>query len=129
MEKEKKEQEEYEQWKREMAVEKEGTVAAEKEQLEKRKEEIISILQRHKVVVVEDLAAEFEIKTADMIELIQSLDKQGRISGVIDDRGKFIYVSREELKKIAAYITRKGRVSIEDIARESNKLINLNSQA
>jgi len=61
-----------------------------------------------------------------MIELIQKLDKEGLISGVIDDRGKFIYVSREELQKIAKFINRKGRVSLEDIARESNKLINLN---
>ena len=62
-----------------------------------------------------------------MIELLQRLDKEGKISGVIDDRGKFIYISREEMQKVAAFINRKGRVSIEDIARESNKLINLNT--
>ena len=62
-EKEKKEQEEYEQWKSFMAVEKEGTISAEKENLEKRTEEIVEILKRHKVVVIEDLAAEFEIKS------------------------------------------------------------------
>ena len=46
-----------------MAVEKEGTISAEKENLEKRTEEIVEILKRHKVVVIEDLAAEFEIKS------------------------------------------------------------------
>ena len=68
-----------------------------------------------------------KMKAAEMIELLQRLDKEGKISGVIDDRGKFIYISREEMQKVAAFINRKGRVSIEDIARESNKLINLNT--
>jgi hypothetical protein len=53
------------------------------------------------------------------------LDKEGRLTGLIDDRGKFIHITVEEMEKVAKFITRKGRVSIEDIARESNKLINL----
>lgn len=36
----------------------------------------------------------------------------GRISGVMDDRGKFIYISPEEMKAVADYIKRLGRVSI-----------------
>ena len=46
-------------------------------------------------------------------------------SGVIDDRGKFIYISREELEAVAKYIKQQGRVSITDLAASSNKLIKL----
>ncbi len=60
-----------------------------------------------------------------MIDRIKELDALGRISGVIDDRGKFIYITRNELEAVAKFITRKGRISIEDIAFESNKLIKL----
>jgi len=51
--------------------------------------------------------------------------KEGKMSGVLDDRGKYIFISQEEMMKVADFIKRKGRVSIEDIAREANKLINL----
>lgn len=49
----------------------------------------------------------------------------GRISGVMDDRGKFIYISREEMKAVADYIKRLGRVSIAHLASKSNEFIDL----
>lgn len=45
---------------------------------------------------------------------------------VVDDRGKFIYIMRDELEAMAKFIKRKGRVRISAIAQESNKLIDLN---
>lgn len=45
--------------------------------------------------------------------------------GVIDDRGKFIYITMDELKAVAAYIQERGRVSISELARASNSLINI----
>ncbi len=59
------------------------------------------------------------------MDRIKALEQSGVISGVIDDRGKFIYISPEELTKIAEFIQKRGRVSISDIVSESNKLINL----
>jgi len=91
--------------------------------------EFINLIKEKKVVVLEDLAAEFNMKTMEVIQQLEKFEKEGKISGVIDDRGKFIYITREELMQVANYITRKGRVSIEDIQRESNKLINLNSKS
>jgi len=61
-----------------------------------------------------------------VIDRLKELETQEGISGVIDERGKFIFISPEELDAVARYIKRKGRVSIEEIAKESNKLINLN---
>ena len=45
---------------------------------------------------------------------------------MIDDRGKFIYITMEELESVAKYIRQHGRVSISDLADSSNRLINLN---
>lgn len=45
---------------------------------------------------------------------------------MVDDRGKFIYIMRDELEAMAKFIKRKGRVRISAIAQESNKLIDLN---
>uniref|UniRef100_A0A8C3U225 DDRGK domain containing 1 n=1 Tax=Catharus ustulatus TaxID=91951 RepID=A0A8C3U225_CATUS len=46
-------------------------------------------------------------------------------SGVIDDRGKFIYITAQEMAAVAQYIKQRGRVSIAELAQASNSLINL----
>lgn len=46
-------------------------------------------------------------------------------AGVIDDRGKFIYITPEEMAAVAQYIKQRGRVSIAELAQASNSLINL----
>jgi hypothetical protein len=48
------------------------------------------------------------------------------LSGVVDDRGKFIYISPDELEAVAKFVKQRGRVSIAELAESSNKLINLN---
>lgn len=53
----------------------------------------------------------------------------GRLSGVMDDRGKYIYISREEMQAVADYIKRQGRVSISHLASKSNQFIDLESKA
>ncbi|MGH0153836.1 UNVERIFIED_CONTAM: hypothetical protein FKN15_046664 [Acipenser sinensis] len=45
--------------------------------------------------------------------------------GVIDDRGKFIFITPEELSAVAQFIRQRGRVSITELAQASNSLINL----
>lgn len=47
------------------------------------------------------------------------------VSGVTDDRGKFIYISPEELQAVAKFIKQRGRVTISELAESSNTLINL----
>ena len=44
-------------------------------------------------------------------------------TGVIDDRGKFIYITPEELTAVANFIRQRGRVSITELAQASNSLI------
>lgn len=46
----------------------------------------------------------------------------------MDDRGKFIYISEEELAKFAKFIKQRGRVSIADLVENSSSLITLVSE-
>lgn len=46
-------------------------------------------------------------------------------AGVIDDRGKFISITPEELNAVAQFIRQRGRVSITELAQASSSLINL----
>lgn len=97
-------------------------------------------VRRHKVVLLEELSSLFSMRTKDVITCLKQLESEGAISGVIDDRGKFICAPRalacrrslatdirpDELDAVARYIKKRGRVSIEELAAESNRLINLN---
>lgn len=61
----------------------------------------------------------------DAIARVQSLQESGQLSGVVDDRGKFIFISNEELKAVADFIKQRGRVSIAELVNSSNRLVNL----
>lgn len=75
--------------------------------------------------MLEDLAVQFKLKVQAVIDRIGELQKEERITGVIDDRGKFIYISEEELKSVAKFIRQRGRISITELAENSNQLIHL----
>ena len=60
------------------------------------------------------------------MNLVQEI---GMITGVMDDRGKFIYISEEELNKVKRFIEVRGRVNISELAKSSNELINLSPVA
>ena len=62
----------------------------------------------------------------DAINRVNDLMEEGRLTGVMDDRGKFIYITQEELEAVAKFIKQRGRVSITELAESSNLLINLN---
>lgn len=65
------------------------------------------------------------MKTQQAIERIQQLQADGELTGVIDDRGKFIYIAEEELEAVAKFVKQRGRVSIVELVENSNRLINL----
>lgn len=121
---------EFEKWKGEFSVDAEGTTENE---LQDGKQGLLSdfveYIKKHKCVPLEDLAAEFKLRTQDCINRITSLESMGRLSGVMDDRGKYIYISQEEMKAVADYIKHQGRVSISHLASNSNQFIDLESKA
>ncbi|CAL1542276.1 unnamed protein product [Lymnaea stagnalis] len=88
----------------------------------------ITYIKETKVVMLEDLAGHFKLNVQDVIQRVQDLQTEGRLTGVIDDRGKFIYITMEELEAVARYIRQSGRVSISDLAASSNRLINLDPE-
>ncbi|KAH0615740.1 hypothetical protein JD844_026135, partial [Phrynosoma platyrhinos] len=87
--------------------------------------ELLEFIKNAKVVLLEDLASHLGIRTQDAINRIQDLMADGTLTGVIDDRGKFIYITPEEMTAVAEFIRRRGRVSIMELAQHSNSLINL----
>ncbi|XP_042229405.1 DDRGK domain-containing protein 1-like [Homarus americanus] len=125
-EKERQELEEYMKLKAQFEVQEEGfDEAADEDNEQNLLNEFVGYIKGEKVVVLEDLAAKFKLKTQDVINRVSELQKEGTLTGVIDDRGKFIYISKQELEGIAKFIKQHGRVSIAELAESSNTLITL----
>lgn len=124
--KELKEQQEYEEYlkmKNMFSVEEEGF----QDDPNILMEDIKEYVKVKKVVYLDDVAAHFSQKTAFVIDKILEWQKTGDLTGVIDDQGKFIYITEEELDAVAKFIQRRGRVSISELSEHSSTLINVGS--
>ncbi|KAG8513387.1 DDRGK domain-containing protein 1 [Galemys pyrenaicus] len=118
------EHEEYLKLKEAFVVEEEGVgETMTEEQSHSFLAEFINYIKQSKVVLLEDLASQVGLRTQDTINRIQDLLAEGTLTGVIDDRGKFIYITPEELAAVANFIRQRGRVSITELAQASNSLI------
>jgi len=126
-ERKKKEQEEYDALKGQFEVEEEGSVTNDKQSFHESSDQLIEMVKKEKVVVLEDLAAHFHVSPQDVVDKLTQLEQESRITGIVDERGKFIYVSPQEMANIAKFINNRGRISISEIAHESNKLVHLSS--
>ncbi|GFS61236.1 DDRGK domain-containing protein 1 [Nephila pilipes] len=124
-EQERKEREEYLKLKESFAIEEEGFDLEDNAEEENKLQEFINYIKSQKVVLMEDLASRFKLKTQEAIDRVQELLAQEWLVGVIDDRGKFIYITKDELESVAQFIRQRGRVSIAELVDCSNSLINL----
>mmetsp|Transcript_4283 Transcript_4283/g.15408 ORF Transcript_4283/g.15408 Transcript_4283/m.15408 type:complete len:291 (-) Transcript_4283:629-1501(-) len=111
-EKERAEEEEFDKWRDLIQVDAGGTV---EDELQTESQgllaDFVNYIKRKKLVPLEDLAAEFKLRTQEVISRVQALEEMGRITGVMDDRGKFIYISEEEMQNVAQFIKEKGKAN------------------
>lgn len=120
-----KEAEEAEKWMQTFTVEATGEDAVSKEEGEAKLMQMVEYLKTRKTVALEELAAEFGMRTGDAITKVQGLEEDGHITGIMDDRGKYIYISREEMERVAEFIRTNGRIAISELAAKSASLIDL----
>jgi len=125
-EKKKQEEDDYIKWKDMFTVDEAGKETENMENEENLLQKFVEYIKLRKVVVLDYLAAEFKLNTKDVMSRIKSLEASKALSGVIDDRGKYIYITDQEFEEVANYIKKKGRVSRADLLIECNKIIKLN---
>ena len=121
-EQKKKDDEIYNQWKDMMKVGEEG-----EEKMDFKKEEVINkfldYIKIRKVVSLEDLSGTFKLSTNDIVMKLNQFENEGRILGIIDDRGKYIYITEKEMGLIEKMFMNRGRISKADLIKECNRLI------
>jgi hypothetical protein len=118
----KREQMEFDKWKGGFAVAEEGE-ETEDVDTEDMINEFVNYIKLRKVVALEDLAGQFKINPNEIVERLKFLEQQGRICGIVDDRGKYIYLTEKEIVAIEKIFMVRGRISKSDLIKECNKII------
>ena len=121
-EQKKKEDELYNQWKDMMKVGEEG-----EEKMDFTKEEVINkfldYIKIRKVISLEDISGTFKLSPNEIVMKLNQFEKEGRILGIIDDRGKYIYITEKEMSLIEKMFMNRGRISKADLIKECNRII------
>ncbi|CBZ56193.1 Hypothetical coiled coil protein, related [Neospora caninum Liverpool] len=125
-EKRKREEDEYNQWKATFAVEGSGEMVRNDEEENRELERFIDFIKVHKLTELDDVAAEFGLLTKDVVQRIRSLEETGRLSGILDDRGKYVYITEQELNAVAEFLKCTGRIhKVKDLVPACNRIIRL----
>ncbi|KAL4442126.1 hypothetical protein ABPG77_011387 [Micractinium sp. CCAP 211/92] len=127
-ERRRREEEEAAKWMHLFSVEAAGEEALSKEQGEAQAARFVEYIRSRKTVALEELAAEFGMRTQEVISKVQSLEADGALTGVMDDRGKFIFISPEEMRAVADFICSRGRIAIAELAHRSNEFVDLEAR-
>ncbi|VDL62928.1 unnamed protein product [Hymenolepis diminuta] len=129
LEQEAREQAEYERLKVTFSIEGEGVGV---QQLDEETEaqlnaDFIETIKRVKLISLERLCVKFDMKTDACVEKIKTLILEGSLSGVLDDRGKFLSIEPSEYEAIAKFIELRGRVTMAELVEHGNKVIRARS--
>lgn len=118
IDKEQKELEEYKRWESQISVKEEG-----QNKVSLNKSDFIKYIKLRKIVSLEDLAGIFKLTSKEVVFNLEMMENEGEISGIIDDRGKYIYLTEKEIVSIEKNLISRGRISKQDIINFCNKSI------
>ncbi|KDD74534.1 DDRGK domain-containing protein [Helicosporidium sp. ATCC 50920] len=112
-------------WRSTFAVEAVGEAAATDEEVAAQTQRLAEYVRQRKMVALDEAAAEVGLRVADVISRIKELEDAGELTGILDERGKYIYISRQEMEAVSNFITARGRVTIAALAQECSTLVDL----
>ena len=121
-EEKKKEDDIYNKWKDQIKIGEEGEEKFDFSN-EKIINEFLNYIKIRKVISLEDLSGTFKLSPNELVEKLNYFEKEGKILGIIDDRGKYIYITEKEMKMIEKMFLNRGRINKNDFIRECNRII------
>lgn len=124
-EKAQKEYQEYLNLKADIIIEEEGASALTQQENQRTLTEFINLIKENKIIEFDALASHFDMPVSDAVERVKSLLESKELQGFIDDRGKFIYVSDDDLLQISRHIEAAGRCSFRELSRTFGEILNL----
>jgi hypothetical protein len=86
-------------------------------------QEWIDEMKDRRTVLTKEIATSFALPVEKVVERLEELVKEGRVPGVMEGGGRFVYISDKELQSIADTMIERGSVSLTDIAAICNQEI------
>lgn len=80
-------------------------------------------LQKTNLVTTEELAKRFRISRTKVASRIKELVSSLRVTGILEEDGRFIYFSPEEMGELANFIRSRNKSTLEQIADEAQRII------
>ncbi|GFE55905.1 DDRGK domain [Babesia ovis] len=73
-------------------------------------DDFISFVVQKKMTSIAELAAKFDLQHKEVAERLNDLEVQGRLFGLLDERGRYLYISDSEMDALDNYINKSGRI-------------------
>ncbi|GIX65106.1 tRNA nucleotidyltransferase [Babesia caballi] len=73
-------------------------------------DDFINFVRWKKMTNIVDLSAKFEMPQNEVVERLNQLEAQGRLFGLLDERGRYLHISASEVDTLENYINKGGRI-------------------
>jgi site-specific DNA-cytosine methylase len=84
-------------------------------------QEWIDEMKDRRTVLTTEIATSFELPEEKVVQRIQELIQEGRVAGVMEGNGRFIFIAEDELHSIAESLIERGVLSLSDVAAVCNE--------
>lgn len=84
-------------------------------------QEWIEEMKETRPVLMTEMATSFALPAEKVAQRIQELIKDGRVAGVMEGNGRFIFIAEDELHSIAESLIERSSLSLTDVATACNE--------
>lgn len=113
---ERRETKEYQSWKSYITVVESGEAAPLSKDDPELMRRMCEYVRKEKVIDLQEMAAEFSMRTHEVIAMVTKLEQRGEITGFFADHSKYMFLSNGEMQELAQYIEERGRVDVQQLA-------------
>lgn len=86
-------------------------------------EKLVALIRTQKVCKVVALGKHFQLKPEQVLAKLKRAEQHGRLFGIIDDRGNYVYFQEAELDQLALHVKQQGRIQLADFAKTVNEMV------
>lgn len=84
-------------------------------------QEWIDEMKDRRTVLTTEIATSFELHEGKVVQRIQELIKERRVTGVMEGKGRFIFIDEDQLHSITESLIKRGVLSLTDVAAVCNE--------
>ena len=92
-------------------------------------ESLLPLLRGRKTTGIAELAVQLRVSASALTAAIEGLQAEGSISGVWDERGRWLRVDESEWEQLRHWLDTRGRVSVADLVEQVRKVVDVSDSS